>query len=85
LIVAGLLSLRFHSPLRRWVDRRSFREAYDRERILVGLIEDLDKLESASSISKLVSHELEAAFHPACLFVWHREADRPPLALWSRS
>jgi GAF domain-containing protein len=81
LIVAALLSLRFHARLTRWLDRRFFREAYDRERLLLRLIEDLDTLESASSVSKLVSHELEAAFHPACLFVWHREAERPALAL----
>jgi eukaryotic-like serine/threonine-protein kinase len=81
LMVGALVSLRFRARLTRWLDSRFFREAYDRERILVGLIEDLDKLESASTASKLVSHELEAAFHPTCLFVWYREANRPVLTL----
>ena len=81
LIAAAVVSLKFRTQLSRWLDRRFFREAYDRERILLSLIEDVEKLESASSVSKLVSHELEAAFHPACLFVWYREADKPNLSL----
>ena len=81
LIGAAIVSLRFRSQLTRWLDRRFFREAYDRQRILVELIDNVEKLESASSVSKLVSHELEAAFHPQCLFVWYREGDKPNLTL----
>ena len=81
LIGAAIVSLRFRSQLTRWLDRRFFREAYDRQRILVELIDNVEKLESASSVSKLVSHELEAVFHPQCLFVWYREGDRPNLTL----
>lgn len=81
LMAAAVISLTFRLQLARWLDRRFFREAYDRERILLGLIDDVEKLESASSVSKLVSHELESAFHPTCLFVWHREPDMPGLTL----
>ena len=81
LIGAAIVSLRFRSQLTRWLDRRFFREAYDRQRILVELIDNVEKLESASSVSRLVSHELEAAFHPQCLFVWYREGDKPNLTL----
>jgi GAF domain-containing protein len=81
LIVAALLSLRFRSQLTRWLDRRFFREAYDRQRILLELIDNVEKLESASSVSKLVSHELEAVFHPQCLFVWYREGNKQSLTL----
>jgi GAF domain-containing protein len=80
-LAAAVVSLRFRMPLMRWVDRRFFRESYDRERILVKLVEDVGQLDSASSVSKLVSHEIEAAFHPRCLFIWYREPDRPTLAL----
>ena len=45
------------------------------------MIDNAGKLESASSVSRLVSHELEAAFHPQCLFVWYREGDRRNLTL----
>ena len=81
LIVAALMSLRFRPQLTRWVDRRFFRESYDRQRVLVELIDNVETMESASSVSKLVSHELEAAFHPQCLFIWYREGDKPHLTL----
>jgi hypothetical protein len=81
LIVAALLSLRFRPQLTRWVDRRFFRESYDRQRVLVELIDNVETMESASSVSRLVSHELEAAFHPQCLFIWYRERDKPHLTL----
>jgi tRNA A-37 threonylcarbamoyl transferase component Bud32 len=81
LIGAAILSLRFRSQLTHWLDRRFFREAYDRQRVLVELIDNVEKLESASSVSRLVSHELEAAFHPQCLFVWYREGAGPNLTL----
>jgi GAF domain-containing protein len=81
LIGAAIVSLRFRSQLTRWLDRRFFREAYDRQRILIELIDNVENLESASSVSKLVSHELEAMFHPQCLFVWYREGDKRNLTL----
>jgi hypothetical protein len=64
-----------------WVDRRFFREAYDRERMLIELIEDVQELESASSVSRLVSQALESAFHPQSLFIWYRDHDSPHLTL----
>ena len=81
LIGAAIVSLRFRTQLTRWLDRRFFRESHDRQRILVELIDNVEKLDSASSVSKLVSHELEATFHPQCLFVWYREGDRQNLTL----
>jgi hypothetical protein len=81
LVVAAVLCLKFHPQMRRWIDRRFFREAYDRERLLVALIDDLDTLDSASAVSKLVSRELKAAFHPSCLFIWYDEANRARLTL----
>jgi hypothetical protein len=81
LIVAALVSLRFRSQVTHWVDRRFFRESYDRQRVLVELIDNVETLESASSVSKLVSHELDAAFHPQCLFIWYREGDSARLKL----
>ena len=81
LIVAAIASLRFRRELTRWLDRRFFREAYDRERILVELIDQVESLESASGVSKLVSQQLEAVFHPQSLFIWYREGDRPNLTL----
>ena len=81
LIAAAILSLRFRTQLSRWIDRRFFRESYDSQRILVELIDNVEKLESASGVSKLVSHELESAFHPQCLFIWYRETGKANLTL----
>jgi hypothetical protein len=81
LIAIAIISLRFRTQLSHWVDRRFFRESYDSQRILVGLIDNVEKLDSASGVSKLVSHEIDAAFHPQCLFIWYREGDKPSLTL----
>ena len=81
LIAVAILGLRFRTQLSRWVDRRFFRESYDRQRMLVELIDNVEKLESASGVSTLVSHELESAFHPYCLFIWDREGDQQSLTL----
>jgi len=81
LIAAAALSLLFRARLTRWVDRRFFRESYNRERMLLSLIGDIERLDSASSVSKIVSHELESAFHPSSLFVWYRDDAKPELTL----
>jgi len=79
--VAAVVSLKFRLQLGRWLDRRFFREAYDRERILLGLIDQVEQLDSVSTMSKLVSQELESAFHPRCQFIWYREGDKAGLTL----
>ena len=81
LALAAVISLKFRLQLSQWLDRLFFREAYDRERILLGLIDQVEQLDSVSTMSKLVSQELEAAFHPRCLFIWYREGDKPGLTL----
>jgi GAF domain-containing protein len=81
LIVAAVSGLAFHARVTRWIDRRFFREVYDRERMLLNLMSDVERLDSGSTVSKLVSQELQSAFHPACLFVWYREAASPALTL----
>ncbi|MEO6326134.1 MAG: protein kinase [Thermoanaerobaculia bacterium] len=70
---AGLI---FRKPMRDWLDRKFFREAYDRERILLGLTQDITKLDSLTEMSRLVSKELEAALHPKAFYVFERERER---------
>jgi hypothetical protein len=81
LAVGAALSLQFRGQLSRWIDRRFFREAYDRERMLLNLMSDAERLDSGSAMWKVVSHELQSAFHPTCLFVWYREAAASNLTL----
>ncbi len=85
LLVAAALSLKFRGQLRDWVDRKFFREAYDRDHLLLGLLDDLDKLESGSEASHLVSRELETAFHPKAIYMWYRPRQESPLAPTSSS
>ena len=70
--LAGL-AFRFRQPLRLWLDRRFFREEYDRERLLLGLLDDLGAVDSVSRLSELVSAKLESALHPAGVYFWYRD------------
>jgi len=81
LIAAAALSLKFRRQLSEWVDRKFFREAYRQEQILLGLIDEIQGLDSMSEISKLVSRQLEAALHPQRLNVYYREAEKLDLTL----
>ncbi|HKC24616.1 MAG TPA: GAF domain-containing protein, partial [Thermoanaerobaculia bacterium] len=86
LCVAGAALLLARKPLREWLDRRFFREAYDRERILVDLARDVGRLDSSSEISRHVSREIDAALHPKSIRVFQRDLDRSSHVLvWSSS
>lgn len=79
--LAILVGSRYRQALMGWLDRRFFRESYDRERLFMNLLDDLGQLESGSGVSLLVSRELESAFHPASLMIWYREGDLEGLSL----
>jgi len=79
LVLLGLLAivLRFRVPLRRWLDRRFFRESYRQEQILVELIDGVQKLRSLSEMAVTVGKSIEAEFHPESVAVlYHSAADR---------
>ncbi|MBI3424995.1 MAG: protein kinase [Acidobacteria bacterium] len=75
------LSLRFRRQLGEWIDRRFFREAYNQEQILRALIEALKQLNDLPAIARLVSREIEAALHPARVYVFYREGEQHDLTL----
>jgi sigma-B regulation protein RsbU (phosphoserine phosphatase) len=81
LIAAAALSLAFHQRFRVWLDRRFFREAYDQEQILLGLIEEVKELRSMSEVARAVSQKVEAALHPQRLYVFYREEHTRDLRL----
>jgi len=85
LTITAALSLRFRKQLTSWVDRRFFREAYDSEQILLGLIERVKSAESVPEVSRLVTTELETALHPACVYVFYRPEGSPEMKLSSSS
>jgi serine/threonine-protein kinase len=70
--IAGVM-LAFREPIRLWLDRRFFREQYDRERLMMELLDDSRRVDSLSELSHLVSDTLLGALHPERAFVWYRD------------
>ena len=66
------VGLAYRRPLLAALDRRFFREAYNQEQILRTLIEEIREHDSIGEISRLVSSQVEAAFHPSCVLVFYR-------------
>ncbi|HEY3121288.1 MAG TPA: protein kinase [Vicinamibacteria bacterium] len=75
LIAASASSLRYHSRLMRSIDRRFFREAYRREQVLTGLIEEIGRRDSLPELSRIVSERLDAALHPETIHLAYRSPD----------
>src|SRR5439155_9212507 len=75
LIAASAVSLRYHSRLMRSIDRRFFREAYRREQVLTGLIEEIGRRDSLPELSRIVSERLDAALHPEAIHLAYRSPD----------
>lgn len=85
-LIGGLgLSLRFRQPILLWLDRRFFREQYDREQVLVGLLAELGRLASPSEVARLVVAQVKQALHPSTARVWFEgDPDPPPEPLLAR-
>ena len=81
LITAAVVILVFHRRLRNWIDRRFFREAYNQERILLQLIENVKRCDSIAEMSKCVSEQIDQAFHPECVCLFYREEHTRDLSL----
>ena len=81
LIAIAGVGLRFRRQLKDRIDRKFFREAYDQERILLGLVDEIKELNSMSEISKLVSNEIDSALHPHSIHAFYREEARHDLTL----
>ena len=81
LIAIAGAGLRFRKQLKDRIDRKFFREAYDQERILLGVIDEIQELNSMSEISRLVSHEIDSALHPHNIYAFYREEERRDLTL----
>ncbi len=72
-LAVAALSLRYGEPLRRWLDSKFFQEQYDREQVLVGLLDDLGGVESIEALSRLVCSKLDLALHPKTMYLWFRK------------
>ena len=81
LIAAAGLSLRFRRALRRGIDRRFFREAYDQEQVLLSLVDDIRTRDSLTDLSRLVGDRLGATIHPERLYLVYRSLEGRDFAL----
>ena len=77
----ALVSYWWRKPWLNALDRRFFREAYDRDRILLELIESVKQSASLKELSALVSAEIASALHPEGIHVFYREPNRPDFAV----
>lgn len=69
----AVLVLRFRGPIQRALDRRFFREEYDREQLMMRMLEESRRVESLYELSRLVSETLIEAMHPTRAYVWYRD------------
>ncbi|HJQ32020.1 MAG TPA: protein kinase [Pyrinomonadaceae bacterium] len=71
-VVAVATGLVFRRRLNEWVDRKFFREQYDQEKILRGLVDEVKGLDSIAEMSRRVSEQVERAVHPESVYLFYR-------------
>ena len=79
--MAAAIGLRFRKRLIEGLERRFFREGYNQERILTGLVEEIRTLDSITGVARLVSAQIEAALHPERVYVFYRSEEHSDLTL----
>jgi GAF domain-containing protein len=79
-ILALGLSLKFRSPLVRWLDRKFFHEQYDREQVVLSLVDDLARFDSVQEMTGFAFQQLERSLHPKSMHLWWREGSEMRLA-----
>jgi hypothetical protein len=81
LIIAAGAGLIYRGRLQDWIDRRFFREAYQQDKMLRELSEEVRGLDSISEMSRLVSQKVDEALHPERLHLFYRAEDKGDLSL----
>lgn len=74
-IAASALILSVRAPLQRSLDRRFFREQYDREHLLLEILEGVSRVGSISELAHVVHEQLTSALHPTTAYVWYRDPE----------
>ena len=74
-------TLKYRHRLTAWLDRKFFRESYDREQILLGLAARVQTCDSLEELSHLVSRQVEAALHPKGLHIFYQSGEGRSLTL----
>lgn len=81
LTVIAVLGLKFRHRLSDLLDRKFFREAYNSEKILLSLIDEIKNINSMSELSKWVTVQVDSALHPKQILVFYRRRERGEMAL----
>lgn len=81
LLAAVALGLAYRYNVRDWLDRRFFREAYQQDKVLRELTEEVRQLDSFTEMARLISQKVNAALHPERLYLFYREEGRRDLSL----
>ncbi len=76
LLIASALCLPYRKRILLAFDRHFFRASYDSERILAELLGAIHGCRALDDVARLVRARIEAALHPAVLFVSHRPYGR---------
>lgn len=76
-----LLSLPFRQRLGAWIDRKFFREAYDREAVIHQLTEEVKQMDSINEMSRVVCQKVEAALHPGSVYLFYRTKKKKEFSL----
>jgi eukaryotic-like serine/threonine-protein kinase len=79
-IVATGLVLRFRGPIQLALDRRFFKEEHDREQLLLGMLDEVGRVESIAELSRLVNERLTSVLHPTRAYVWYRDPGERAIA-----
>ena len=74
-------TLKYRHRLTAWLDRKFFRETYDREQILLSLAARVQTCDSLEEMSHLVSRQVEAALHPKGLHIFYQSGEDRSLTL----
>lgn len=74
-------TLKYRRNLTAWLDRKFFRETYDREQILLALAARVQTCDSLEELSHLVSRQVEAALHPKGLHIFYQSGEDRSLTL----
>lgn len=76
LIALVSISLVYRRRMRTWLDRRFFREQFDREQTLYRLIDEIREFEDPPRMWRRVSERIEAALHPLRIHFFHQTDSR---------
>lgn len=72
-LAAAALCLVFRRPIETWIERRFFRQAYDREQLLLHLVDEVARIDSVPDLSRVIASTLTSALQPTTACIWYRD------------